>query len=536
MRCRYEPRVAVAASAPIVGVGCGSGGNASSGQPSCTDGQCAMDASSEDGGVEGGSDSPVEAPALHDGAPDGSPVGDSGATADGSSVASGPGFPRLGSLDISTVSGASNGGYDTGYTQWAAKIHVNVVGANWTGAGAALSGGSREAFVKAIHTQSTVGSRVFQYFNTDNDGTYWPMANVADWLLYQHGASGTCAPNTYEPSVCNTNQTVYTQADSDGLHLEGEYARALIATLVSGSTSDAAPSMDGTFHDNTILTPTATGDYERNGTQEAVGDPTAGGWVRAGLAEGYAYLQARSSLIAIGNLGGWGITGGPGGGTNASSLSEVVQGGLIEGELGDSWSVETWSGFALAKSHYQFCMANTVAPRLVLVHHSKLQVNGSDPTGFAADGSPTGYGPPYQAMRYGLALTLMDDGYYATTQTSDYFASERNWFDEYAVDPLTGVALAFPNVDAGLGYLGQPSDPAWPAPLPTGVYERHFTNAATGKTWLVLLNPKGNGVQTVQLGVAAKKLTGTQDPTVNDGSTVTSVTLHDRDGIIVQLK
>jgi hypothetical protein len=41
-------------------------------------------------------------------------------------------------------------------------------------------------------------------------------------------------------------------------------------------------------------------------------------------------------------------------------------------------------------------------------------------------------------------------------------------------------------------------------------------------------------LQTVQLGAKAKKLTGTQDPSVNDGSTVTSVTLQDRDGLILQ--
>jgi hypothetical protein len=465
------------------------------------------------------------------------PPSDGSSGGDGSGDSSGgSGFPRLGSLDISTVHGQTNGAYDSGFVQWASKIHVNIIGANYAGAGASLYGGSREAFVRAIHTQSKIGARVFQYFDADSNLTTWPLGDVSNWILYQHGTSGPCAANAAIANFCNTNETLYPPADAEGLHLEGEFAKALVSTLIQGSGIDSAPSMDGTFHDNTVLTPQLAGDYARNGTEEPMDDPTAGGWLRAGLAESYAYQQAHSKLITIGNLGGWGISGGPGDGTDASSLSTLVQGGVIEGEFGDSWSVETWSGFAAAKSHYQFCVANTVSPRLVLVHHSKLQANGADPSGFTSSGTPTGYGPPYQAMRYGLAFTLMDDGYYATTQDSNYFANERNWFDEFAVDPMTGTALAFPDVDAGIGYLGQPTDAPWPAPLASGVYERHFANAATGKKWLVLLNPKGNGIQTVQLGAKAKKLTGTQDPSVNDGSTVTSVTLQDRDGLILQLQ
>jgi len=97
------------------------------------------------------------------------------------------------------------------------------------------------------------------------------------------------------------------------------------------------------------------------------------------------------------------------------------------------------------------------------------------------------------------------------------------------------VALAFPSVDAGLGYLGMPTDAAWPAAMSNGLYARHFTNTASGKSWLVLLNPKGNGTRTVPLGASYKKLTATssQATAVNDGTVVTSVTLVDRDGLIL---
>ncbi|MGH8229800.1 MAG: hypothetical protein ACREU3_18175, partial [Steroidobacteraceae bacterium] len=60
-----------------------------------------------------------------------------------------------------------------------------------------------------------------------------------------------------------------------------------------------------------------------------------------------------------------------------------------------------------------------------------------------------------------------------------------------------------------------------------GVWRRDFQNG------IALVNPKGNGTQTVTLETSYVKLKGSQAPKVNDGSTVTQVTLADRDGIIL---
>ena len=49
----------------------------------------------------------------------------------------------------------------------------------------------------------------------------------------------------------------------------------------------------------------------------------------------------------------------------------------------------------------------------------------------------------------------------------------------------------------------------------------------------MLANPKGNGQQTVTLETPYLKIKGTQDPVTNNGQTVTTVTLKDRDGIIL---
>ena len=49
----------------------------------------------------------------------------------------------------------------------------------------------------------------------------------------------------------------------------------------------------------------------------------------------------------------------------------------------------------------------------------------------------------------------------------------------------------------------------------------------------MLVNPSGNGAKTVNLGGTFRKLSGPQDPGTNNGAIVTSVTLADRDGIIL---
>ncbi len=52
----------------------------------------------------------------------------------------------------------------------------------------------------------------------------------------------------------------------------------------------------------------------------------------------------------------------------------------------------------------------------------------------------------------------------------------------------------------------------------------------------MLVNPKGNGTQTLTLETSYVKFKGTQDPTTNNGQTLTTITLKDRDGIILLRK
>jgi hypothetical protein len=126
-------------------------------------------------------------------------------------------------------------------------------------------------------------------------------------------------------------------------------------------------------------------------------------------------------------------------------------------------------------------------------------------------------------MRFGLAVTLMGDGFFTFTDYDDHSEAGLWEFDEYT------------NVGVGRGYLGlalgkfYDAENAGGYSLNTRVARRDFQNGIA----LANFDAVGQTARTVNLGGSFRKLDGTQDATVNDGSLVTSVTLAPHDGIIL---
>ena len=117
-----------------------------------------------------------------------------------------------------------------------------------------------------------------------------------------------------------------------------------------------------------------------------------------------------------------------------------------------------------------------------------------------------------KSMRWGLTLSLMTDVYYELT--IDGLNSTSWWYDEF--DGGTGIRQR--------GYLGKPL--GGPSQLSAGVYRRDFDNG-------IALNNSSTAAQTIQLGGTFKKLQGTQNPSLNSGATVTTVTIPAHDGLIL---
>jgi len=158
------------------------------------------------------------------------------------------------------------------------------------------------------------------------------------------------------------------------------------------------------------------------------------------------------------------------------------------GAIGLSYSSEGWGGWDVMMKQYQTTVANAQDNIAAMTVHGPKD--------------------DYALMRYGLASSLMDNGYYYYTSIEDQYRSAY-WYDEYDVN------------------LGRAIDPPRFAAWKNGVYMRRFENG------MALINPKGNGRQTVQIEPGYRRISGQQDPTTNNGQPADRITLNERDGIIL---
>ena len=120
-----------------------------------------------------------------------------------------------------------------------------------------------------------------------------------------------------------------------------------------------------------------------------------------------------------------------------------------------------------------------------------------------------------RSMRWGLTLSLMTGVYYELY--GDFYGNKidaRWWFDEF--DGGIGIRRR--------GYLGQPLGPY--KALRDSVYRRDFQHG-------IAINNSSTNPQTIALNGTFKKLKGTQNPALNDGSKVRSVTIPPKDGLIL---
>jgi hypothetical protein len=399
-----------------------------------------------------------------------------------SSVASAftaPPFPRLAAYLI------GNQNYqDPAVQQQLARGSIAIISA-YPGWGA----GTGTTLQQAIQKVKTINPNtlVFQYLNNNeistNRSANAPFASLyakldsMNWYLYENGGSGTIV-NSWFPGAYELNNTLFVPTDSNGDTWVSWYAKWAVQQY-----SVPNPSLDGFFLDNTFWKPRVDGDYNRDGTTDSASNPTTATWWRLGTRKHLDTMrQLMPGKFQVGNLD-WDSPA-----AVFPELNQQLNGGLMEGMIGYSWSDETWGGWTTMMQGYRKVIAAMAAPKLGM---------------FAQIGSAT----DYQSFRYGLASCLMDNGYYVFSTSGTY--GDAPDFDEY---------------NANLGNaISAPQTAAWQH----GVYRRDFDNG------IALVNPKGNGAQTVQLETSYKRLLGTQAPGVNNGQTVTSVTLQDRDGIIL---
>ena len=366
-----------------------------------------------------------------------------------------------------------------------ADIAIILTWPNW--------GGSASGIEPALKSMKALNPSmlVFEYTKENEiDGTKssnGPYGAVFDklgamnWYLYPSGGSGTPVPSSW-PGATTINNTVFTPPDSNGDNWLNWYAKWVVATLYNPN-----PSFDGFSVDNTYTKPRVNGDWNRDGVTDSMNSAQAGQWQRQGNADFFDALHSlMPGKLQIGNIADWVQP-------NAvlTEYQGHLDGGVMEGMIGQTWSIEAWGGWQTMMQGYRQAMAALGGPKLGI---------------FAQAGDPS----DYQAFRYGFCSALMDDAFYQFNSLTSY-GGDFPWFDEYNYQHKLGAAIS------------PPPTTAWQ----NGVYRRDFANG------IALVNPKGNGAKTVTLETNYTRLSGKQAPSVNSGQTVRTLTLQDRDGIIL---
>jgi hypothetical protein len=309
--------------------------------------------------------------------------------------------------------------------------------------------------------------------------------NAMNWWVYDVGTSGNKSKSMWQGTngpFYEVNITSFAPVDGNGQRWTDWFANWAVKTFITPN-----PTLDGLYADSVSWFPfsASSADWNRDGIAESPKNAQTAQSYRQGYAQYFERLRSLApGKLLIGNVANWG--------DSASDLTEykgMLNGGLIEGMIGETWSIETRGGWNAMMSSYRKTMAVMADPKLVVFMQSSTS---------ASD---------YQSVRYGLASCLMDDAYFSISPIDN--SHQILWYDEF---------------DAGLGQATtNPPTTSWQ----NGVYRRDFQNG------IALVNPKGNGVRAVTLETAFKKLSGSQDSAVNSGQTVTTVTLKDRDGIIL---
>jgi hypothetical protein len=392
-----------------------------------------------------------------------------------------PSFPRLGGVDY---------GNPFNYNDSAVQAQLarqSVILLNYY-PGMSMSGDSMDSVAQAIHSINP-NALVFLYVQSDYQN---PNGSPDAWTAYRSQLNGMkwwLYPNTSDISPVATqnsstwytvNNSPYTPKDSSG-----DDSIDWITKFYVNNYYKPNPHIDGFFMDNVFVRPNVAGDWYRNGQVLQPSDSRAQAAIQAGYERYFSLVRTlMPGKYQLGNVAEWGQSS-----AVPSGYTNMADGGLMEAMIGASWSIEGWGGWQQMMGQYTRVMGSLKSPKLAI---------------FNQYGSPT----DYKSFRYGFASCLMNDGYYSFTDPTKGYTGVV-WFDEY---------------NANLGQATTvPPTAAWQK----GVWRRDFTNG------IALVNPKGNGAQTVQLGGTFVKIKGGQDPSVNSGQTVTSVTFQDRDGIIL---
>lgn len=412
-----------------------------------------------------------------------------------------PGFPRLGGMLI----GNPHNFHEPAYQRQIARLDIAVLGMynGWSRGGQTPA--QAVAAIKALNPAIGLANYTIMTEVTHNaadsataykrDKLYAGVGpgGVGDWWAYDSaGAHTDWSGGAF--NAWDTNLTLLTTPDANGDRWPQWLARADHQRLLAGT------GFDTWYCDNNLWRPRSDADWDRNGVNDSRDSIAVRNWFRDGQRAYYdtARAVAPGMLIMVNADSDLDGSVFPANADNFTQYENAAHGAFIERAIGESWSVETWGGWVPMMTWYRHVRTNLLEPKIVMFD-AKLA-------------GPT----DYRHVRYAFASCLMDDGYFSASTDYNTIA----WFDEF---DQSGAAST--------KWLGAPVDAPPNAAWQQGVFRRRFEQG------MAIVNPKGNGPRTVTIEPGYRRIAGRQDPAVNTGQAATTVTLQDRDGILlVKLK
>jgi hypothetical protein len=390
-------------------------------------------------------------------------------------------FPRVAGINI----GSPHNYEDPGYQRSLAKLDLVILNywPSWNNGRKATFNQSVEA-IKRVNSSTQVYVYIVNSAQHRTNNTHKEVRDRVEsskaWL-YPSGTAGTPVASEWDPTnFWAINNSVYSPKGADGKTFVEWYAEWVVNNYFKPN-----PAIDGFFTDTVFTRPEVQGDWNRDGVPDSKKAPDTGRWYREGYRKHFSLLNAAMPRSKqLGNVALWG--------NSDQVLTEyqgMLHGGVMEGIVGLSWSVETWAGFDATLKWYRRTKSAMRDPNMLI---------------FNQHGSPT----DYRAFRYGFGICLLDDAYHSFTDAKAGFTGVV-WFDEYDVE--LGKATS------------APPTAAWKQ----GVYRRDFENG------IVLVNPKGNRAASIDMGSEFVRISGKQAPSINSGRNADIVTLQERDGIVL---
>ncbi|NLT50486.1 MAG: T9SS type A sorting domain-containing protein [Ignavibacteria bacterium] len=382
-------------------------------------------------------------------------------------------FPRLAGMNIGEQK------YDNkSYQQSLAKLDLIILGfyKNWRGSATAIRTAVQEIKTlnpKLLIGQYTVLNEAKDYQNDASDDIRKKITDEGWWLL---NAAGEKTQWTADYKAWEVNFTSYATPDSDGYRYSEWIAKRNYKYLF-----EPVPEFDIWYFDNVFHKQRVIADFDSDGIDEDTSDTNIQKIYRQGMAvEWETVRDLQPGILCMGNVND----------LSSVEYAEKLDGAFLEALIGKEWSIESRSnGWKDMMNRYRAVIRDVIDPGMVI-----FNVHG------ASD--------DYALFRYGLCSSLLDNGYFCYTDSAKGYDIVA-WFDEY--DIQLGAAI------------DTPPTTSWR----NGLYCRHFQNG------MVIVNPKGNSTQTVTIEPGYRRFQGTQDPIVNNGTAVTTLTLNERDGIIL---